>query len=479
MASKKSIGKNYIYNMLYEIFLLIVPILVTPYVSRVLGEEASGQYSYIYSIVTYFTLFAALGFGRYAQRLIAQHQGDKRQQSVDFWEVFLVRLIPVVFTLIVYIVLWIFGVYGDKYSLLIGIFTINIIAVALDVTFFFQGNEEFGKIIVRNIVVKIVGFGCIFFFVKNPSDLWKYTLIQSLIVFFSNGLLWLYMPKYLVRISLKETKPIKHLPAAMVLFLPTIATSVYTSLDKTLIGLITKSDAENGNYEYAERIVKMALTVVTSLATVMIPRNTQQFAKGSTKAVEDNIYNSSRFVLLIGLPMVLGLIAVADNFVPWYLGPGYLKAANLIKLLSPIIIIIGFSNVFGLQFLIPSGQDKRFSFAVVIGATINFILNLLLIRWLASYGAAIATVIAEFAVTVVMLAFIRKNISVVRILKESWRYWICGTIMFVVCYLLGSRLSPSIIHTGILIVVGGLIYFTGIVITKDDFVWSVFRRIKR
>ena len=150
--------------MLYEIFLLIVPILVTPYVSRVLGEEASGQYSYIYSIVTYFTLFAALGFGRYAQRLIAQHQGDKRQQSVDFWEVFLVRLIPVVFTLIVYIVLWIFGVYGDKYSLLIGIFTINIIAVALDVTFFFQGNEEFGKIIVRNIVVKIVGFGCIFFF---------------------------------------------------------------------------------------------------------------------------------------------------------------------------------------------------------------------------------------------------------------------------------------------------------------------------
>ena len=177
--------------------------------------------------------------------------------------------------------------------------------------------------------------------------------------------------------------------------------------------------------------------------------------------------------------MVLGLIAVADNFVPWYLGPGYLKAANLIKLLSPIIIIIGFSNVFGLQFLIPSGQDKRFSFAVVIGATINFILNLLLIRWLASYGAVIATVIAEFVVTVVMLAFIRKNISVVRILKESWRYWICGTIMFVVCYLLGSRLSPSIIHTGILIVVGGLIYFTGIVITKDDFVWSVFRRIKR
>lgn len=287
------------------------------------------------------------------------------------------------------------------------------------------------------------------------------------------------MPKYLVRISLKETKPIKHLPAAIILFLPTIATSVYTSLDKTLIGLITKSDAENGNYEYSERIVKMALTVVTSLGTVMIPRNTQQFAKGDIKGVEDNIYNSSRFVLLIGLPMVLGLIAVADNFVPWYLGPGYLKAANLIKLLSPIIIIIGFSNVFGLQFLIPSGQDKRFSIAVITGATINFVLNLLLIRWLASYGAAIATVIAEFVVTVVMLAFIRKNISVVRILKESWRYWICGTIMFAVCYLLGSRLSPSIIHTAIIIVVGGLIYFTGIIIMKDDFVWLVFRRIKR
>ena len=479
MKKKNSIGKNYIYNLLYEIFLLIVPVLVTPYVSRVLGEEASGQYSYSFSIITYFTLFAALGFGRYAQRLIAQHQGDIKQQSIDFWEIFIARLIPITLTLAVYLLLLALNIYDQKYVALMMIFTINIIAIAFDVTFYFQGNEEFGKIVIRNVLVKFIGFICIFVFVKDSSDLVIYAAIQSLIIFFSNVLLWLYMPKYLIKVSKSEIRPLKHLPATIILFLPTIATSIYTSLDKTLIGVITRNDAENGNYEYAERIVKMALTVVTSLGTVMIPRNSQQFANGNIKGVENNIYKSSRFVMLVGMPMVLGLIAVSDNFVPWYLGAGYLKAANLIKLMSPIIVIIGFSNVFGLQFLIPSGQDKKFSIAVITGAAINFCLNIVMIKWLASYGAAIATVIAEVVVTVVMLIFIRKNISARRIIIDSWKYCIAGLVMFTVCYCIGRGLTPSIVHTCEIVVTGALIYILVIMLLRDDMVLDFIQIIKR
>lgn len=479
MTSKKNIQKNYLYNLAYEVFLLIVPILVTPYVSRVLGEESTGQYSFVYSIVTYFTVFAALGFGRYAQRLIAQHQGDIKRQSEDFWEVLIARLIPVSITLIVYLLLLFLRVYEDRYNCLIRIFTINIIAVALDITFFFQGNEEFSKIITRNIVVKALGFLCIFFFVKDSSDLWKYTLIQSSIVFFSNALLWFYLPKYLVKVKIKNLKPLKHIAPSLVLFLPTIAISIYTSLDKTLIGLITNCDAENGNYEYADRIVKMALTVITSLGTVMVPRNSQQYANGNIKGIKDNIYLSSRFVFFCGLPMVFGLLAVADNFVPWYLGSGYSKVANLIKILSPLIIIIGFSNVFGMQFLIPSGQDKLFSGAVIIGACINFFLNLFFISWWASYGAAVATVIAESVVTIVMFVFVKKDFSVIKIVAGTWRYWLFSLIMYFVCSSVGNRLSPTIFHTAVIVIVGVLIYLIGLIITKDDFVWFALRKIKR
>ena len=412
LQNKKSVGKNYIYNLIYEIFILIVPVAITPYVSRVLGEEGSGQYSYIYSIVTYFTLFAALGFGKYAQRLVAQHQCDKYKQSVDFWEVILARLVSVLMAIFVYIVLMKLEVYGEKYNILVLIFTINIIAVAFDITFFFQGNEEFKIMVFRNIVVKTIGFICIFIFVKSSQDLWKYTLIQSLMIVLSNLSLWMYLPRYLEKISWHDIHPIQHIVPTLFLFLPTIAVSIYTSLDKTLIGLITKDDAENGNYEYAEKIVKMALTVITSLGTVMIPRNSQQFANGKFESVKKNIENSLRFVMLAGIPMMLGLMAVADNMIPWYLGGGYDKAANLIKILSPIIVIIGFSNVLGLQYLLPSGADKEFTIAIITGAVTNFILNCILIRYTGSYGAAVATVIAESVVTIVMFGYVKEKIHI-------------------------------------------------------------------
>ncbi len=476
-AGKKSVKKNYVYNLLYELFLLIIPIVVTPYVARALGETGSGQYSFTYSISTYFTLFASLGFSFYAQRLVASHQGDKAQQSKDFWEIFFVRLIPVGITLIVYVVLAGAGVYGVKYNYLMIILSINVIAVAFDITFFFKGNEEFGRIVLRNIVIKSVSILCIFLFVKDTDDLWIYALIQSGAVILSNLSLWLYLPKQLVKINLKDTHPFKHLKPTIILFLPTIATSVYTSLDKTLIGLITRDDAENGNYEYAEKLVKMALTVLTSLGTVMIPRNSKKFADGDIKGVEANIYKSTQFVLFMGIPLMFGMIAVSDNLISWYLGSGYSKASTLMKILSPIIPIIGLSNVFGIQFLIPSKQDKKYTLAVILGAVTNLLLNLLLIYFIKSYGAAIATVIAETIVTGVMLIFLRKNIRFGKILLSSWKYWIAGLVMFAALFFIFRGYSPSVLHTLYMTGCGVLIYFCVLTLLKDKYVWGAYRKI--
>jgi len=476
-TKKKSVTKNYIYNLLYELFLLIIPIIVTPYVARVLGDVGSGQYSFTYSISTYFTLFASLGFGFYAQRLVAGHQGDKKQQSIDFWEIFFVRLFPVGITLLLYLILAGVGIYGEKYNYLMIILSINVVAVAFDITFFFRGNEEFGKIVFRNIVIKTISIVLIFVLVKNPSHLWLYALIQSGAVILSNLSLWLYLPKYLVKIKFKELHLFKHLKPTIFLFLPTIATSIYTSLDKTLIGLITKSDSENGNYEYAEKLVKMALTVLTSLGTVMIPRNSKKFADGDIEGVEKNIYKTTQFVLFIGIPLMFGIIAVSDNLIPWYLGDGYDKASNLMKILSPLIPLIGLSNVFGIQFLIPSKQDKKYTLAVVSGAVVNLLLNIVLIYFLKSYGAAIATVIAEAVVMSVMLVFLRKNIKFGQILIKSWKYWVSGIVMFVTLYFAFKGYEPSILHTLFMVMCGVLIYFFILAVLKDKFVLNTFKTV--
>lgn len=474
---KKSITKNYFYNLIYQMFLIIVPIAVTPYVARVLGDDASGRYSFATSILTYFTLFAALGFGYYAQREIAKYQENPNEQNKLFWEIIIARLIPIAITTIVYVILLLSGVYGDKYTVLIAILLIQVVAIAFDISFFFQGNEDFAKIVIRNVIIKSLSIASIFIFIKNPQDLWKYVLIQSLTIILSNISLWLGLSKKVFKIDIKLLKPLKHLLPTLILFLPTIATSIYTSLDKTLIGVITGIDSENGNYEYAEKLVKMLLTVVTSLGVVVIPRNSKYFAEGNIEAVKENIYKSIQFVLCLGVPLTLGTICVADNMIPWYLGDGYDKAANLMKILSPIILIIGLSNVFGLQFLIPSGQDKKFTISIVAGAVINFGLNCLLITYWQSYGAAIATVIAEFVVTLLMIIFARKDIKFLKALSSSWKYIISGLIMFIPCYFVGHILKPSILNTIIIVIIGVVVYGICLLTLRDKFVFGVINMI--
>lgn len=477
MNNSKSVTKNYLYNLIYQILLIIIPIITTPYVSRVLGADGVGKYSFSNSIVSYFVIFASLGFGYYAQREIAKYQDNKKKQSEIFWEIIIVRSVSVLTALVVYFTVMALGVFKEEYTLLMMILSVSILAVAFDISFLFAGNEDFSKTVLTNTVVRILNVIAIFVFIKDRNDLWKYVLITVLTVLTANASLAVYVKNYLCKIEIKSLRPIRHIKPAVILFLPTIAISVYTYLDKTMIGVITGSDFENGFYEQAEKIVKIVMTVVTSLGTVMIPRNSNAFERKDMNAIRQNIYRSVRFVLFLGIPMMIGLIAVSDNIVPWFLGDGYYKSANIMKILSVLILAIGLSNVFGLQYLIPAGEDKKFTVSVTCGAVTNFSLNLVLIRLFKSYGAAIATIVAEITVAVIMFCFIRKNISLREILKSSIKYLISGIIMFVPCFMLGRILAPSIINTFIIVFTGVVVYLICLILLKDGFFFEIANRL--
>lgn len=475
--AEKSIKKNYFYNLLYRVFLIIVPILVTPYVARVLGDDASGQYSFTVSIMTYFTVLAAFGFTLYAQREVAKVSDSKTDRSKVFWEIILCRAVSTAASTVVYVALLLGKVYAEKNTVAMWLLIIQVVATLFDITFFFQALEEFGKIVLRNVIIRGISIVLILTLVKSPDDLWIYVLIQSGTVLFSNVSLWGYMFKYLGKVPAKDLKPLRHFLPALILFLPTVATSIYTVLDKTLIGLITGSDSENGNYEYAESIVRMLLTAVTSLGVVLIPRNAKKFAEGDDDAIRENIRLSVNFAFFLGVPLMLGTIAISDNFVPWYLGPDYEKAADLMKVLSAIIVIVGLSNVFGLQYLVPSGNDKKFTISVAVGAVVNFGLNCLLIYYFQSMGAVIATVIAEFVILFIQYMFIRKKIQFARAVLSSWRYFVGGAAMFVPCYFMGLYLEPSVSSSVLIFVVGVVVYAVIMLVTRDRFVWGSIRRI--
>lgn len=463
--AKKSIKKNYIYNLIYQILILITPLITAPYLSRVLGADGVGTYSYIDSVSSYFVLFATLGLTTFGQREISYVQENRKKRSIIFWETNILELIASFFCIIVYVI---FSLLHSNWQLYI-VLVFNLLAVIVNISWFFQGIEEFGKIVLRNIIFKVLNIVFIFIFIKSRDDLIWYLLGTSFFTFLNNASYWLNIHKYVDFPNIKLLHPKRHVKTVMSLFLPTIAIQIYTVLDKTMIGIITKDAFENGYYEQALKISRMVLTLVTSLATVMIPRICYHFEKGETAQVRKYMYRGYKFVWFLGIPLCIGLILVSSNFVPWFFGDGYEEVIPLIGILSLLILAIGINNVTGIQYLIPTKRQNIFTKTVIIGATINFILNYFLIRMFRAYGAAIASVTAETVIAVVQLIIIRRELSPYKILKSGIHYYIAGSIMGIVLFIVRGYLTSSIINTIILIIIGISIYFLMLVIMRDQF----------
>jgi len=490
---KHSVAKNYIFNLIYQVFILIVPLITTPYISRVLGANGVGQYSFSNTLCSYFTAVASLGFITYGQRMVATQQEDIGAQSRTFFEIVLCRFPIVVLMTVVNIILCLCGVY-QTYTTIMYVMSFNILAIGFDITFFFQGNEEFSKIVIRNVIVRIISIALIFLLVKKQEHVWIYALIQCGMVLVGNASLWGYLRKRICRVSIKELHPFKHLWGTFKLFIPTIATQIYVMLDKTLIGTLIPdtytvvengievvkryADLENGYYESAEKIVKMAMTIVTCMGPIYLSRNSSELAQGNIEKCKENVYNGISFTWMLSVPMTLGVICIASNFVPWFFGDGYEKCVGLMMLFSPLIIIIGFSNLCCYHVIAPLKKDMYFVAGSIGAAVINLILNLILIPKLWSYGALIATVVSEFAVTVFYIICIRKFISIPKLLLLSVKYLIAGVAMFAITYYVASLLSSSILNTIIIIVVGIASYSLMVLLLRDKYALSLIKKVK-
>ncbi len=471
----KNIKTNYIYNASYQVLVILLPIILTPYLSRVLGAEGIGTYSFIESVASYFVLTAVLGTMLYGQREIAIRSRDKKEVSRAFWNIFSLRVLTTLFCVGTYgVLIWL---YVDN-KLLYLIMGINIISVAFDITWFFQGMEEFSKIVWRNIFFKILNVVYIFSFVKEADDLWIYMCGMVGFLLISNISLFGYLPRYIEKVAFKELRPFNDFRQIILLFIPTLAIQVYAVLDKTMIGLMTTSALENGYYEQAIKISKITLTLVTSLGVVVAPRVALYYSQKKKAEIEKLIYDSYRFVWFLGIPLCFGIIGISDNMVPWFFGPGYEKVAVLLKIVSFLIIAIGISNVTGIQYLIPTMRQNVLTKSVCIGAIVNLCINMLLIPRYYSIGAAVASVIAEIVVTVVQLLYVRGEFSVRIILKLSGHYIFAGSIMLVVLRYINISMEASIVNTGIMCVVGAVLYFLCLLVIRDDVLLENMKRVR-
>ena len=189
------------------------------------------------------------------------------------------------------------------------------------------------------------------------------------------------------------------------------------------------------------------------------------------------MYQSYRFVWFLGMPLCFGLMGIAGNIVPWFYGDGFMKLTILLPILSFLIPIVGLSNITGTQYLIVTKREKLLTLSVAIGAGVNFLCNIILIPKYSAIGAAIASVIAELLITGIQFVFIRKEISVAKVVSCSWKYLIAAGMMLAVLIMENAKFAPSILNTCIMVISGAAVYFAVLLILKDEFLLGYIKKI--
>ena len=460
----KSIKKNFIYNMIYEVLILAVPLVTTPYISRVLGVENIGIYNYVTANITYFTLIAAFGSTTYAQREIAICR-DKEKLSEEFWGVLLFRVCS---SLIAILSLIVFCLITDKYRVYYLICSISIISVIVDISWFFQGQENFKVTVARNIIIKVVATLLIFIFVKKPDDLILYFLISVCSVFLGSLSLWHFIRGQVQKVEISKLNFKKHFFGSLKLFIPVLAIQVYTVVDKTMLGILSNV-TEVGYYSQPEKLVKLLVTVIDSLAIVLLPRLSSLIGNNKIEEAKTIFKKAVSSSVLIALPCVIGCIVVSDDLIPVFLGDGYDPSINVLRILSFLIIILGIARVIGTPLLIPLKREKKYTIAVCMGAIVNLCLNYFLIPVIGAIGAAIATIAAEGCVTILQMYYVSDVFSYKTILKSVLHY-LPHSIVMLLIILFVKRIIPDIYIRLIASIVAGVIVYIGLLIfTKDAF----------
>lgn len=463
---KETLTYNYICNLANQVLISLMPLITAPYVSRVLGVENIGHYSFVQSIASYFSMAAVLGTTLYGQRKVAQYQESIQQRSKIFWELVVLRaLLTTLF----------FGIY---YAALVSRTTekalylavsLEIVGVLFDISWFFQGIEEFRPITTCNALSKLLCAVGIFTLVKSSGDIVLYAVLYSSSLMLGYLFLWKYIPRKVEKVLRSKLHPVNHIHPAILLFISQVAMQVYTVLDKTMIGLITGSDAQNGYYEQGQKLIRVLTALVTSVGAVMASRVANLWANQQKDKIQELMEHSFRLVYAISFPVMYGVALIATRFVPTFYGEGYDGVIPLLYILAVVLPIIASSNVVGIQYLVPTNQERFLTLSVTVGAAVNFICNSFLIPRFGANGAAVGSVIAECCVTLVQLWIVRRQLRLKPFFKLAFRYFLLGLPMFLIGSATGGLLPMGFVGMAGLIVEGVLVYATTLWIAKDSF----------
>ena len=437
--------KNYAYNLSYQLLVIVLPIITTPYVTRIFSSKDLGTYGYFNSIVTYFILLATLGVANYGTKEISGHRKDIRK---NFWGIYTLQLIATILSLVLYTSLCLF--FPGMQNMVAYILGLSLISKGMDISWLFQGLEDFRRITARNTTVKVLGVISIFLFVKTPGDLYLYVFLLTFFELLGQLSMWLPARPYIGEPQFDLSYAKKHLKPVILLFLPQVAISLYVTLDRTMLGALSSTN-DVGIYDQALKIINILLTLVTSLGSVMLPRVSGLLSSGNHKAV--NKMHELSFLIY--------------NLVSFFLGKDFQEAYLAIAIMVFRMFFIGWTNIMGIQILIPHNKHREFMLSTTIPAVVSVGLNLLLIPPFGFVGASIVSVLTEALVWVIQLNFSRRFIKDVSILPAMSKIILASVVMYLGLFVFKMfvQLKPML-NVAVDGLVGAIIYIVLIIVLR-------------
>lgn len=422
----KSVKLNFIYLSLYKMLELLLPLVTSPLLSRRLGAEALGIYSYTYSIVSLFVVIAELGFYRYGLREIAKVRDNQKQLNQTYSNIFFTHIINalVILSLFIFSVFCFYQTSDKKFLLIQGILIFNNL---IDNSFLYIGLENIKPIAIRDGMTKLIAFALIILLIKSPDDLMVYITLMALSATISKLISLLYSRKFVTFIKPEIKVCMTIYRPMLLLMIPALASVIYQSMDKIMIGWYY-NETHVGYYDCASKAL-IPRNIITALGTVLCPSIANLYASNQKEIAKQKITYSFTVSMIMALSFMFGISAIAQDFAPWFWGKSFATCSPMLIGLSISIPIWTIGEVIRNQFLLPTGRDKEYTWVFVAGVITNAIVNSILIPQYGAMGAIIATTVAEIEMSLIQLYLVKKDLPLVKQLLTLWPYLLAGMFM--------------------------------------------------
>lgn len=477
-----SVQKNAIFNTIKTVFGIIYPLITFPYISRVLMAENIGKINFSNSIVSYFSLIASLGVSTYAIRECSKVRDNKEELNRTASQIFSINIISTLISYFALVVTLIVARPLDNYRELICIQSATILFTTLGADWINSAMEDFKFIAIRTMGMQIVALALMFSFIHRPADYITYAIISVVASSGANLINIIYRRKFCKTRFTFQIDWKKHLPPIFTMFSLILAQTIYCNSDMTMLGLM-KGDYEVGLYSTSVKIYNLVNQVVASVAFVVMPQLSANFEKEDFKRINELLRYSLNFIIVLGLPCLVGLNVICASIIGILGGDEYLGASTSLHILSISLACSFISGWIGNMIMIPSGREKISLRSGIVSAILNVILNVFLIPIWGLNGAAFTTFLAEFTGIVVKWPYIDKRVKI-KNLFNMVKAPLVGSVLIAVSGIVVSLIFTShVLTTGVTIAISVILYAIVLLIMKDEFFMGymspILRKVKR